>query len=604
MKRNIVYLTIYLFSFSHFLFSYSYEDYILYTKAKKQYQERKYQEAYESFSLLKRTFPYSRVQKSKLLDYYLGLTQYHLEQWEEAETLLTANILPSHIEERDYTLGTLHLKKNQLRQANLYFERLLSSEYSYSHELMEKKIEAVLCKINAYYKIYFAAKFYRNFEHISDLKRQDVLEIFTYLASKGERENAQRFLLEFLKRNQGKKEDFFPFYSALLTHFLKTKSYDKVLQYANLFSKLDLRAEENQDFYLLQKARAYHHRKEYVKAVSCYEAIQNPRYKSDAVLELAAIHYSLENYDTVIQLLEKKSPKSTRDLKLLGNSYFITKQREKFLSVAQKIEERESNAYENIMFHYFITNPAAAVDKDNSLAFTNFLVQHYLSDLYPFDDSNIVKSTSLEYEKLKDFLSIQDRDLVELEIKNSHFYYKTEIETTCAVNNFYESFALYDLAYQNAKRNASLFSRFRNSISLLFPRYYRELIQKYALQYGIAEDILNTLILLSSEWNSNYEKENKMGLFALDFRNTPEPSQLKNPEFSIEIACQKLKKIQEKYPGALAGMIVFLYGENYYKELIWEENGDISLNKISDLSMRYEIQQLILHYCFYKNLYS
>lgn len=604
MKRNIVYLTIYLFSFSHFLFSYSYEDYILYTKAKKQYQERKYQEAYESFSLLKRTFPYSRVQKSKLLDYYLGLTQYHLEQWEEAETLLTANILPAHIEERDYTLGTLHLKKNQLRQANFYFERLLSSEYSYSHELMEKKIEAVLCKINAYYKIYFAAKFYQNFEHISDLKKQDVLEIFTYLASKGERENAQRFLLEFLRRNQGKKEDFFPFYSALLTHFLKTKSYDKVLQYANLFSKLDLRAEENQDFYLLQKARAYHHRKEYVKAVSCYEAIQNPRYKSDAVLELAAIHYSLENYDTVIQLLEKKSPKSTHDLKLLGNSYFITKQREKFLSVAQKIEERESNAYENIMFHYFITNPTATVDKDNSLAFTNFLVQHYLSDLYPFDDSNIVKSTSLEYEKLKNFLSIQDRDLVELEIKNSHFYYKTEIETTCAVNNFYESFALYDLAYQNAKRNASLFSRFRNSISLLFPRYYRDLIQKYALQYGIAEDILNTLILLSSEWNSNYEKENKMGLFALDFRNTPEPSQLKNPEFSIEIACQKLKKIQEKYPGALAGMIVFLYGENYYKELIWEENGDISLNKISDLSMRYEIQQLILHYCFYKNLYS
>lgn len=171
---------------------------------------------------------------------------------------------------------------------------------------MEKKIEAVLCKINAYYKIYFAAKFYQNFEHISDLKKQDVLEIFTYLASKGERENAQRFLLEFLRRNQGKKEDFFPFYSALLTHFLKTKSYDKVLQYANLFSKLDLRAEENQDFYLLQKARAYHHRKEYVKAVSCYEAIQNPRYKSDAVLELAAIHYSLENYDTVIQLLEKK----------------------------------------------------------------------------------------------------------------------------------------------------------------------------------------------------------------------------------------------------------------------------------------------------------
>ena len=64
------------------------------------------------------------------------------------------------------------------------------------------------------------------------------------------------------------------------------------------------------------------------------------------------------------------------------------------------------------------------------------------------------------------------------------------------------------------------------------------------------------------------------------------------------------KEIQKKYPQALATMIVFLYGESYYKELIWEENGDISLNKISDLNMRYEIQQLILHYCFYKNLHS
>src|SRR3712207_2115463 len=292
-------------------------------KAKKQYQEQKYREAYERFSLLKKTFPYSQVQKSKLLDYYLGLTQYYLGQQEEAEKLLTKNILPAHMEERDYTLGKLYLEKKQFRQANLYFERLLSSEYSYSHEEMEKKIEDVLCKINPYYNAYFAAKFYQNFEHISDLKKQDVLEIFEYLASKGERENAQKFLLEFLRRNQGKKEDFFPFYSALIIHFLKTKSYDKVLQYANLFSKLDIRAEETHDFYLLQKARAYRHKKEYVKAVSCYEAIQNPKYKSDASLELAAIHYSLENYDTVIQLLEKKSPKNTRDLKLLGNSYFI-----------------------------------------------------------------------------------------------------------------------------------------------------------------------------------------------------------------------------------------------------------------------------------------
>lgn len=604
MKRKVLYTLFYLFLSSHFLFSYSYEDYELYLKAKKEYQEKKYQEAYETLSLLKRIFPYSRVQKSKLSDYYLALIQYQLDQKEEAIRGLTANILPLHTEERDYLLGTLYMNKKNPQQANLYFQRLLSSEYSYSHEKIEKKIEQILCKNNPYYQHYFAAKFYQNFESISNLTKKDILEIASYLSSKGEEQNSQTLLLKFLKENQGKKEDFFPFYSALLNSFFQTKSYDKVIQYANLFSKVDIQAIENRDFYLLQKARAYHHKKQYIKAISCYETIKNPRYQSDASLELAAIHYTLENYDTVIQILEKKSPKTTYDWKLLGNSYFILKEREKFLSVAQKIEEKESNAYENILYHYLIAHPKETTDKDNSLYFTNFVVNRYLENLYPFDSSDTLKSTLLEYEKLKDFAPMYDRDLIELEFKNSHFYYKSNIETAYAVSKFYEKFGFYDLAYQNSKRNASLFSRFKNSISLLFPRYYPELIKKYSLQYNISEEILNTLILLSSEWNNNYEKENKLGLFALDFRNTSEASNLKNPEISIKLACQKLKKIQKKYPQALATMIVFLYGESYYKELIWEENGDISLNKISDLNMRYEIQQLILHYCFYKNLYS
>ena len=422
MKKGILYIPVFFLSFSHFLFSYSYEDYFLYEKAKKQYQEKQYQEAYETFSLLKRSFPSSRVQKSKLLDFYLGLTQYHLGQQEEAEKLLTANILPTHIEERDYTLGKLYLDKKQFSQAAIYLRRILSEEYTYSHELMEKRIEAILCRIDSYYFTYFAAKFHHNFENIALLKKQDILEIFHYLSSKGEEKEAQFFLLEFLRQNRGKKEEFFPFYSVLLSSFLKTKNYDKLLQYANLFSKIDIQATENQDFYLLQKARAYHHKKEYLKAIVCYETIQNTKYKNDASLELAAIHYSLENYSTVIQLLEKKSPKSTHDLKLLGNSYFILHQRDKFLSVARKIEERESNAYENILYHYFIAYPMKIQDKNNSLSFTNFVVQHYLQTLYPLDSSDVLKSTALEYEKLKNFLSIQDRDLVKLKIKKSLFY--------------------------------------------------------------------------------------------------------------------------------------------------------------------------------------
>lgn len=605
--------------FTKLSFAYSYEDYELYLRAKKSYQEKNYQKAEEDFLQLKRLFPYSKLAQYKLLDFYLGLSKYYLGKEEEAKPLLIKNVLKQYEDERNYILSKIYLDSGEKQEALLYLDRLLSPQYTYSHDILEKRSKDMLIHLDPYYQNYFAAKFSKNFSNISSLKRSDVFEIAQYLSSKGEEKESQRLLLTFLEQQkmvkkeattleeanqeEDEKNTFFPFYEALFASFFQTKDYDKVLHYAEVFLNRDPYASDYVDFYLLQKARAYYRKKDYLRSIFCYQEIKNPRYTAEASLELASIEYSLEHYKKVIALLAKKPFKTNEDWKLLGNSYFALGKQEEFLLVAKKLQEKDPSAYENIFYQYLISHPDIPFQQINSLLFMNIIVESYLNNLYDFDFQNWNKANSLEYQKLMGLKNIRDLDVIRLEIENSQFYNISTLENSFFISTFYEDLGFYALAFQNSNKHISDFARFKNFISFLFPRYYPEIIQKYSFEYSVPEEVLNTLILISSQWDSNYEKKHKMGLFALNSPNYPNPLDLKDPEISIRLACKQLKELQKKYPGNLQLMIAFLYGEDYLKEIRFEENGDIFLSNVVDLKVKEDLQNLMLYYSFYKKLY-
>lgn len=583
--------------------AYSYEDYELYLQAKEAYEAKDYQQAEKEFLQVKRVFPYSLTNRQKLVDFYLGLSQFHLGKKQEALPLLLKNVVPGKEEERDFYLSQIYLEQGENKQAIFYSDRLLSSKYSYTHHQREQETEPILRALDSYYDSYFQAKFSKDFSQISALKTTDILEIVHYLSSQGEDKESQNLILACLKEREGKESNLSPFYEALFESLFRTKDYAKIIQYADLFLRTAEDRKENADFYHLQKARAYHHQKNYLQSLFLYQEIKNPRYMGEAKSELASIQYFFENYEKVIELLATKTPKSSQDWKLLGNSYFALEREEEFLSVAKKLQEKSPSAYENIFYQFLINHPEVPFDEINSLLFINIIVDAYLNNLYHFDFQDWNKSNSLEYEKLLSLKEIQDLDLLELELKNSQFHTIFSIENASFVSTFYEKHGFYEKAFQNSFAHIHEFGKYQNLIFFVFPRYYHDLIQKFSFEYSIPDEILNTLILLSSQWDTNYEQTNKMGLFALDYHSHRNPLELKNPEVSLEIACKKIKKIREKYPQDFQTMIVFLYGEAFLKELPLEENGDIFLSKVIDLTTKENLQNLMLCYSFYKKLY-
>lgn len=601
--KKITFLFFTCFLISKLSLGYSYEDYTLYIQAKKDYEKKDYAKAENEFLSLKRRFPYSKVQQEKLLDFYTGLSKYHLGKTEEARFLLMQNVLTQYDDERNFILSKIYLKRGEKKAALLYLDRLLSPQYTYTHELLEKEIQKNLIPLDSYYKYYFQAKFSKNFSNISFLKTSDILEIIQYLSSKGEEKESQTLVLAFLMDRSGMEGDFFPFYETLLESFFRTKDYDKVLQYADLFVTIDPNTKDNTDFYTLQKARALFRKKDYLRSIFYYQEIKDPRYTDEASLELASIEYSLNHYNKVIDLLSKKTSKTTQDWSLLGNSYYATGQEEKFLFVAKKLQEKDPSAYENILYQFLITHPNVPIESLHSLFFVNILVESYLKNLYDFDLKSWDYSNSLEYKKLIGLKDVNDLDIVQAEIKNTQFYNISTLENSYFISQFYEMLGYYHLAFQNSSKHIADFGRFKNLIHFLFPRYYQDLIQKYSFEYSIPEEMLYTLILCASQWDTKYEKKDSIGLFALPYSSTSKPFDLKNPEVSIRIACKKLKNLQKKYPKDLQCMLAFLYGEEYVKEIPFEENGDIFLSKVADLDTKERLQNLMLYYSFYKKLY-
>lgn len=583
--------------------SFSYEDYELYIVGKTAYQNQNYQTAKKLFLDLERSFPYSKVQNSDLAPLYLGLSYYRLGEYEEAKTLLLKSIVKGHEQERDLALAEIYEKEGKEEQSSIYFYRLLSSQFSYSQEEIEKKIRPFLSQKNPYYEAYFSVKLDQDPSSLLSLQAKDMLEIFSYLDSKGDKKQAQDFMISYLKQKTGSKEVLFPLFEALLKSFLDNKQTQHLSQYASLFSKLDPEKKEHKDFYLLQKARAARLSGDYPQSLHLYEEIQHPLYLPPAIEEQASVYYYLQDYEKVIALLEQKKNKTTEEWRLLGDSYLVLGKEEPFLSLSKKLQSLYAADYENIFYQYLLAHREQKVEYNPSLSFMTVLVEHYLENLYDFDFQAWKRSNSLEYQKILELERFQDEDVLNVELENSQFWNLATTDNTAILINFYERAKLYHKAYQSAKKQESSFAQYKNMIHKLFPRYYEDLIQDYALRYSIPEEILYTLILASSAWDANYEKGTRLGLFALDYRSTPLPSNLLDVKFSLDLACQMLKKLEKKYKNPLPRMVAFLYGEKYADSLPFEENGDLFLLKIMDGKEKESLEKLMLSYIFYKKLY-
>ena len=113
-------------------------------------------------------------------------------------------------------------------------------------------------------------------------------------------------------------------------------------------------------------------------------------------------------------------------------------------------------------------------------------------------------------------------------------------------------------------------------------------------------------MLLGSNFDREAISENsKIGLMMVPFKHTEEIDELLKPEVNIELGARKLKELLKKYNGdKLKTLIHYNFGERVVKNIKFDFDGDINLDTISNPQEKYEVQNLIITYIFYKKLYN
>lgn len=601
------------------IFSYTHEDYDIFIQGKIAFEKEDYNSAQEKFELLMNSFSYSPILKNNYAFYFIGMTYYHLEDYEKAVYYLQKAVFTydtsflgkgkdaklernRYFSERDYSLGDALLKIGNIELGETYLKRLDYSHYSPISSYFERKALVLLMQENPEFKSYFDLKFNFNLKYADKISGDKLLKILKFFHSQ------QKFKETFLVgdkiltsssidekiKNQAIIELF-------RTHF-ENKEYKKILALANKYTKT---LDQNTLFFY--KGIAYYKLKDFSRCLYSFENIKNGDYLPTSLLYVAGIYYSFGEYNKVISTINKISKKNIISEIMLANSYLKLKKLKKFEETAKNIINNYPNSYEGLFFAFILENKNINLSSHNAVFEISLIIKDFINST-KIDTQNILeKINSLELEKLCDIAKIKDIELLKIELQNSSFVNKYSISNGIAISTILEKGEFFDLAYKNSTEYRKEFFKYRELMKYNYPLYYKELVNKASIKYDVPQELIYTSILLGSKFDKNAisEDSTKIGLMMLPFNSPENMLEFLKPNVNIDLGTKILKELLKKYDGdKLKTLIHYNFGENTVKNIKFDFDKDINLDTISNPEEKYEIQDLIITYTFYKNLYN
>lgn len=147
---------------------------------------------------------------------------------------------------------------------------------------------------------------------------------------------------------------------------------------------------------------------------------------------------------------------------------------------------------------------------------------------------------------------------------------------------------------------------YKDLIKYNYPLYYKNIVDINSKKYDVPQELIYSAMLISSKFNKRLLSENsKIGLMQIPYESSKDIISLFDPQINIAIGTEKLKSLLESYKGnKLKSLIAYIYGEELLNRIQFDYDGDLNLDLITDPEERYELQNLILTYMFYKKLYN
>ena len=598
------------------IFSYNYDDYSIFIQGKNAYEKEDYITAQESFETLMRSFGYSPILKNNYAFYFIGMTYYHLGDYEKAVYYLQKAVFTynnsfltkeskfeknNYLAERDYSLGDALLKIGNFELGETYLQRLDYNYYSPKPSYFEKKALLLLMERKSGFEDYYNLKFNEDLKSADKLSDDKLLKVTEYFSSQKKFDKAiylgKKILSSPSKDSEIKEKAIIEIFRS----YLQEKKYKEIIDIANKYDKI-----VDSNILFFYKGVAYYKLKDFSRCLYFFESIKEGKYLPTALLYVSGIYYSFGDYNKVIESVNKISTKNIIADILLADSYLKLKKERKFEETARKIINNYPNSYEGLFFAFILENKNMDLASHNATFKISLIIDNFLNSTKSDTDNVFDKINYLELEKLCNISKIKNEELLKIELQNSSFVNKYSISNGLAVTTILENGEFYDLAYKNSSAYRKEFFKYRDLIKYNYPLYYKDIVDNCSKKYDIPQELIYTTMLLGSKFDKEaISKNSRIGLMMIPLKHEEEINELLKPEVNIELGSRKIKELLKKYNGnKLKTLIHYNFGERVVKNIKFDFDGDIDLDTISNPEEKYEIQDLIITYIFYKKLYN
>ena len=598
------------------IFSYNYDDYSIFIQGKNAYEKEDYITAQESFETLMRSFGYSPILKNNYAFYFIGMTYYHLGNYEKAVYYLQKAVFTynnsfltreskfeknNYLAERDYSLGDALLKIGNFELGETYLQRLDYNYYSPKPSYFEKKALLLLIGRKSGFENYYNLKFNEDLKSADKLSDDKLLKVTEYFSSQKKFDKAiylgKKILSSPSKDSEIKEKAIIEIFRS----YLQEKKYKEIIDIANKYDKI-----VDSNILFFYKGVAYYKLKDFSRCLYFFESIKEGKYLPTALLYVSGIYYSFGDYNKVIESVNKISTKNIIADILLADSYLKLKKERKFEETARKIINNYPNSYEGLFFAFILENKNMDLASHNATFKISLIIDNFLNSTKSDTDNVFDKINYLELEKLCNISKIKNEELLKIELQNSSFVNKYSISNGLAVTTILENGEFYDLAYKNSSAYRKEFFKYRDLIKYNYPLYYKDIVDNCSKKYDIPQELIYTTMLLGSKFDKEaISKNSRIGLMMVPLKHEEEINELLKPEVNIELGSRKIKELLKKYNGnKLKTLIHYNFGEGVAKSIKFDFDGDINLDTISNPEEKYEIQDLIITYIFYKKLYN
>lgn len=601
---------------SSIAFTYTYEDYDIFIQGKNAYRNGNYEEAQSKFETLLKSYSFSPILKNNYAFYFIGMTYYKMGEWKNAVYYLEKAVFShklsffnrgSEIEkniyfaERDYSLGDALIKMGNEETGLLYLKRLDYSTFSPITSHFEEKALELLAKEDIHYQNYYNLKYKNDFSHVGEIPTSELLKAAHFFLSKKEYEKAKKLYKIILKTPNITVQDKEKAESELFRTLIISGKNKEIIALADEYGK-----NGNKDLYFFYKGLAYYRLKDFSRCLYAFENVKGNRYASLALFYRTGIYYSFGDYEQVLKTAAKIPNKNIITEIMIANSYLKLGNNKLFEKKAESIIKKYPNSYEGMFYSFLLKNKDIDINKHNSVFKIGLILDNLLVNCKNIDENFISTVDKIEIEKISAIASMKDEELIKIEIENSSFINKYSIQNGYAITTILEKGEFFDLAYKNSSTYRKSFFEYKDLIKYNYPLYYKNIVDINSKKYDVPQELIYSAMLISSKFNKRLLSENsKIGLMQIPYESSKDLISLFDPRINIAIGTEKLKSLLESYKGnKLKSLIAYIYGEELLNRIQFDYDGDLNLDLITDPEERYELQNLILTYMFYKKLYN